>query len=179
MERTRNKPFRFTLHAVADWMAESFRWHVFYADGRVETFPRGETDEAGTSTLTLHGDVAVFDVLYAPDPYVHQGFLPAMDFFQAGTVNDTDGSVVLPPAGGLYGPNLLLPAKGEYTVACEGMGLNGAVLAVTLGGNVVAEGPANEPLRFHGATSDGPLSLHFRAGSDEPVLRGFQLDAAP
>ena len=83
------------------------------------------------------------------------------------------------PGGGLYGPHLLLPADDDYTVVCEGESLDGAVLTVTLGGKTVAEGPADEPLRFRGATSDGPLTLGFRAGAGRPVLRGFRFGVAP
>jgi hypothetical protein len=198
------KPFLFLLHRTADWRAdEGFAWHVFRADGSVETHPPGRVNGKGDSFMTLTGDVAVRDVFFAKTPFVetatpdHPVFLPACDLLHTGySLLATDGSepalsgsVFLPaetPAcAGVYGPNLMLPAQGPgtYALLWRGKNLEHTEISFALDGQFLGARPATEPWEF--PAPDRPVllrvGLHLQGGAErgDIVVDGLELSYTP
>ena len=199
-----DKPFLFTLHKTADWMSDDFRWHVFRADGSVETYPRSAENARGDSFLTLTGDVAVRDVFFTKDPFVGTPsesspvFLPACDLVHAGfsmlAEGEGDpalsGSVFLPaetPAcAAVYGPNLMLPPResGSYSLLWRGRNLEHAEISFSLDGQFLGARPATEPWTFPAPDKLPVLlrvGLHLQGGAErgDTVVDGLELSYTP
>ena len=198
-------PFLFTLHKTADWMSDDFRWHVFRADGSVESLPKVAENARGDSFLTLTGDVAVRDVFFTKDPFVGTPaesspvFLPACDLVHAGysllaegegAPAALSGSVFLPaetPAcAAAYGPNLMLPPResGSYSLLWRGGNLEHAEISFSLDGQFLGARPATEPWTFP-APKDLPVllrvGLHLQGGAErgDVVVDGLELSYIP
>ena len=178
---TPGRPLKAPLHKTATWMRESFRWQIVREDGSVETLPPGEEDARGTSWLRLDSGAPVSDLLFAPEPFVEPGFLPAADLFHAGfTVRDESGALrgvdisgIPVGAAAIYGPKLLLREPGTYAVRVRGTLRTGDRLDVFLGRR-----PMADPSRWFAARpADGPLEIRLITGGTGPCLvEGFELE---
>lgn len=187
---TAGRPFKAPLHKTALWMRDVFRWHVVRTDGSIEVFSPGEEDAQGTAWLRLDSGAPIRDLLFAPNPYVEPGLLPAADLFHAGftrrnpsgdpTWASVDLSDVVPGALLLHGPCLLLRDGGAYALAVLFSGEETTHDTVRLeiwlgnrlaaaGGNIDAGSPENPatwiPFEVH--ENDGPLDIRLFAEVNE------------
>lgn len=177
-------PFLVPLHRPAEWMNETFQWHVFKGDGTHEKIAVEPEDILLNSYLSLEGETPICDVLYTANPFLEipeegELVLPACDLFHAGWSETKEtaegpvlsGAVVIPagaPSGEvLSGPNLMVkPGEGGLVVTIQGTNVEALQVVLQLGDQVVGPYPATEPLTVPLPQAPALLriGLHLQAG---------------